>query len=200
MRLAGPSPQEAPAGSAARRRGRARQARGYRGLSDTRHVAPLLFLLLLVVPIAELWIIVQVAGAVGIVETLVLLVLVSAAGAALLKQQGMATWARLKRSVARGEVPAEEVTDGALILLGGALLLTPGFLTDVTGLVLLVPPSRAAIKGSFRRLIALWARRRWGVDLRRRRKVEVVRVERRKPSASSDSHPELGEDDSRRRE
>jgi UPF0716 protein FxsA len=148
-------------------------------------VAPLLFVLLLVVPIAELWVIVQVADAVGILETLALLILVSAAGAALLKQQGMATWARLRRNIARGEIPTEEVTDGALILLGGAFLLTPGFLTDAIGILLLLPPSRAVVKRSFQRLLARWAKRRWGFDLRPRRRVEVVRVERRDGEATS---------------
>lgn len=138
-----------------------------------------MFILLLAVPIAELWIIVEVAGAVGIVETLALLVLVSVAGAWLLKQQGLATWSRLRRSLERGDIPAEEVTDGALILLGGALLLTPGFLTDLVGLILLLPPSRATIKRGFRRFVVRWAGRRWGVAPRRRREVEVVRVERR---------------------
>jgi UPF0716 protein FxsA len=164
-------------------------ARPPRKLSDTRWVAPLLFLLLLVVPIAELWVIVEVAGALGIPETLALLVLVSVAGAWLLKQQGMATWLRLKRSLERGDIPAEEVTDGALILLGGALLLTPGFLTDLVGLTLLLPPSRAVIKGSFRRFVVKWAGRRWGVAPRRRREVEVVRVERRARATKS---PEPG--------
>jgi UPF0716 protein FxsA len=164
-------------------------ARPPRKLSDTRWVAPLLFLLLLVVPIAELWVIVEVAGALGILETLALLVLVSVAGAWLLKQQGMATWLRLKRSLERGDIPAEEVTDGALILLGGALLLTPGFLTDLVGLTLLLPPSRAVIKGSFRRFVVKWAGRRWGVAPRRRREVEVVRVERRARATKS---PEPG--------
>jgi UPF0716 protein FxsA len=164
-------------------------ARPPRKLSDTRWVAPLLFLLLLVVPLAELWVIVEVAGALGILETLALLVLVSVAGAWLLKQQGMATWLRLKRSLERGDIPAEEVTDGALILLGGALLLTPGFLTDLVGLILLLPPSRAVIKGSFRRFVVKWAGRRWGVAPRRRREVEVVRVERRARATKS---PEPG--------
>jgi UPF0716 protein FxsA len=145
-------------------------------------VALLLFLLLLAVPIAELWVIVEVARALGIVETLALLLIVSVAGTWLLKQQGLATWLRLKRSLERGEIPTEEVTDGALILLGGALLLTPGFLTDLVGLTLLLPPSRATIKGAFRRFVVKWAGRRWGVAPRRRREVEVVRVERRSHS------------------
>lgn len=164
-------------------------ARETRQLSDTRWVTPLLFLLLLAVPIAELWVIVEVAGAVGILETLALLVLVSVAGAWLLKQQGMATWLRLRRSLERGDIPAEEVTDGALILLGGALLLTPGFLTDIVGLTLLLPPSRAVIKGSFRRFVVKWAGRRWGWAPPRRRNIEVVRVERRAPKSPEPGPP-----------
>jgi UPF0716 protein FxsA len=121
----------------------------------------ILFLLLLAVPIAELYIIVQVAGAVGFFETLVLLIAISIGGAFLLKQQGLATWLRFQDSLARGEIPAREVTDGALILVGGALLLTPGFLTDGVGLVLLLPPTRAAIKSASRRLLAGWAERRF---------------------------------------
>ena len=121
----------------------------------------ILFLLLLAVPIAELYVIVQVADAVGFFETLVLLIGISIAGAFLLKQQGLATWVRFQDALARGEMPTREVTDGALILVGGALLLTPGFLTDAVGLILLLPPTRAAIKAMSRRLLAGWAERRF---------------------------------------
>src|ERR687891_1581944 len=86
----------------------------------------ILFLLLLAVPIAELYVIVQVADAFGFFETLVLLIGISIAGAYLLKQQGFATWMRFQDALARGEIPAREATDGALIIFGGALLLTPG--------------------------------------------------------------------------
>ena len=116
-------------------------------------------MLLLAVPIAELFVIVQVADAVGFFETLVLLIGISIGGAYLLKQQGLATWVRFQDALARGEIPAREVTDGALILVGGALLLTPGFLTDAVGLVLLLPPTRAAIKAASRRLLGRWAER-----------------------------------------
>jgi UPF0716 protein FxsA len=119
-------------------------------------MAPLLLVLLLVVPLVELWVIVSVASSVGVPETILLLVAISAAGAWLLKQQGLATWRRLQQSLQRGAMPAEEVTDGALILFGGALLLTPGFLTDLIGLLLLLPPSRAVVKRAFRRALALW--------------------------------------------
>ena len=147
-------------------------------------MGPLLLLLLLVVPVAELWVIVKIADGVGIVPTLLLLLFVSVAGAWLLKREGVATWRRLRETLRRGEMPTSEVTDGALILLGGALLLTPGFLTDVVGLVLLFPASRALIKRAVRRMFSRRVKSRFGVDpsrvARRRRVYEgrVVKVER----------------------
>ena len=120
-----------------------------------------LFVVLLAIPIAELWGILQVADWVGVLNTIALLIAISIAGAWLLKQQGLATWARLQRTLAAGRMPTKEVTDGALILFGGALLLTPGFLTDIVGLILLIPPTRAAVKGIFRPLLARWAERRF---------------------------------------
>lgn len=125
-------------------------------------MGPLIFLLLLAMPILELTVIVQVAEEVGVLETLALLVGISVAGAWLLKQQGLATWRSLQTTMARGEVPTKEATDGALILFGGALLLTPGFVTDVFGLLLLLPPTRALVKSSFRKLFARWAIKRAG--------------------------------------
>lgn len=139
----------------------------------------ILFLLLLAVPLIELWVIVQVAREVGIVETFVLLILVSVVGAWLLRQQGMAAWVRLQQALARGDIPTKEVTDGALILLGGALLLTPGFVTDAVGLLLLFPPTRALLKSAVRPLLARWSRRRARIYSTR-----VVRVERRYGEAS----------------
>jgi UPF0716 protein FxsA len=118
---------------------------------------------LVVVPLVELWFLLQVAEVIGAPLALVLLLLVSIAGAWLLKQQGLATWKRLHGTLRAGRIPAEEVIDGALILFGGALLLTPGFLTDVVGLMLLVPPTRAAVKAVARRwLRRRAARTRWG--------------------------------------
>ncbi len=119
-----------------------------------------LFLLLLAVPAIELWIIIRVAGELGLGTTLVLLVVISVAGAWLLKQQGLQTWRRLQSTLSRGRMPTAEVTDGALILLGGALLMTPGFLTDAFGIVLLLPPARAVVKGAARGAMGRWAARR----------------------------------------
>ncbi len=114
---------------------------------------PVLFLLLLVLPIAELYVIVQVGQQIGILPTIVLLIGVSVVGAWLLKREGLATWRRFQATMRRGQVPAKEATDGALILLGGALLMTPGFISDIVGLMLVLPPTRALVKNAFRRFI-----------------------------------------------
>lgn len=122
----------------------------------------LLFFLLLLMPLAELYVIVQVAGGIGILNTLALLILVSVGGAVLLKREGSATWRRFNEQMAAGKVPAKEVTDGAMILFGGALLLTPGFITDVVGLLLVLPPTRAVMKSAFRKAAGGMAVKRMG--------------------------------------
>lgn len=145
-------------------------------------MGPLIFLLLLAMPVVELAVIVQVAEEIGVLETLVVLVGISIAGAWLLKQQGLATWRSLQATTARGQVPTKEASDGALIVVGGALLLTPGFVTDVFGLVLLLPPTRALVKSSFRKLFAGWAIKRAG-PAGKVYSATVTRV-RRTPTAS----------------
>src|ERR671919_3124196 len=90
-----------------------------RKISDrTPHTGhmPVLLIILLAVPIIELWLIVQVASEIGVLNTIGALIVISVLGAWLLKQQGLATWARLQAALARGEMPTKEVTDGALIL------------------------------------------------------------------------------------
>lgn len=147
----------------------------------------LLFLILLGLPVAELYVIVQSARAFGVLETFAALVAISVAGAFLLKQQGLKTWRSLRATIERGEVPARAAVDGALILFGGALLLTPGFITDVAGFVLLLPPTRAALKGVARAALARWARRRL-VVIERRGSVYDAAVTRRRP-AGEDASP-----------
>jgi UPF0716 protein FxsA len=109
----------------------------------------LLFIMLLVVPITELYVIVQVGDVIGIPLTLLLLIAISVLGTVLLRREGAATYFRAREVLARGGIPSKELTDGFLILLGGALLLTPGFLTDIIGLVLIVPITRAPFKRFF---------------------------------------------------
>jgi UPF0716 protein FxsA len=119
---------------------------------------PLLALLVLfiVVPLAELYVIIKVGEAIGLVPTLALLLADSVLGSMLLRAQGRAIWRRFNEALAAGRMPHREVVDGVLIIFGGAFLLTPGFLTDVIGVVRLVPPTRALV----RRLLARRLRRR----------------------------------------
>ncbi|MEO8091484.1 MAG: FxsA family protein [bacterium] len=119
-------------------------------------MALLVLMLFIALPIAELWVIIQVGGSIGVGPTLALLVLDSLLGAVLLRSQGRLTWARFNLALGEGRVPAGEVFDGAVVILGGALLLTPGFITDVFGLLMLIPATR----GLVRRGSAALARRR----------------------------------------
>lgn len=119
----------------------------------------LLAVLFLVVPILELYVIVQVAGGIGVLNTIGLLILVSAVGAWLVKREGLGVLRRVQEQLDRGGLPHKEVLDGFLILGAGALLLTPGFLSDVIGILLLLPPVRAAIRG----VVARSLRRRAGL-------------------------------------
>ena len=112
-----------------------------------------IFFMLLVVPIAELYVIVQVGDLIGLPLTLLLLIAVSVMGTVLLKREGAATYFKARDVLARGGIPSKELTDGFLILLGGALLLTPGFLTDVVGLALILPFTRAPFKRFFTTVI-----------------------------------------------
>jgi UPF0716 protein FxsA len=107
----------------------------------------LLVLVFIVVPIAELYVLIQIGQAIGVLPTIAILILDSILGAALMRQQGRAAWLRFNRALAEGRVPGREVIDGVLVIFGGALLLTPGFLSDILGLVLLLPPTRAVIRG-----------------------------------------------------
>jgi UPF0716 protein FxsA len=115
---------------------------------------PLLILLFIVVPIAEIYVIIQVGQAIGALWTIALLIADSILGSMLMRSQGRQAWRRFNEAIAAGRPPAREVLDGALVIFGGALLLTPGFITDILGLVLLVPPTRALIRRILARRLA----------------------------------------------
>jgi UPF0716 protein FxsA len=106
----------------------------------------LLVLLFIAVPIAEIAILIQVGQAIGIGWTIALLIADAVIGAMLARSQGRAAWRRFNLAIQTGRVPARETLDGILVLFGGALLLTPGFLSDVLGLFLLLPPTRAFVR------------------------------------------------------
>ena len=100
--------------------------------------------------------IIEVGGLIGVLPTILLLFAMSVLGALLLRHQGRGAWRRFNRALAEGRFPGREVADGLLITMGGALLLTPGFITDAVGLLLLLPPTRAIARLALRR----WAARR----------------------------------------
>jgi UPF0716 protein FxsA len=106
----------------------------------------LLVLLFIVVPIAELAILIQVGQLIGVWLTIALLIADAVLGATLARSQGRAVWRRFNLALQAGRPPAREVLDGTLVLFGGALLLAPGFITDIFGIALLLPPSRALVR------------------------------------------------------
>ncbi|HZN88173.1 MAG TPA: FxsA family protein [Thermoleophilaceae bacterium] len=132
----------------------------------------LLLVIFIVVPLVELYVIVTVADSIGVVPTLLLLAIDSIVGSLLLKSQGRAVWLRFNETMAAGRVPHREVLDGVMVIFGGAFLITPGFLTDIVGIILLIPPTRAVV----RRLVA----RRLG------RRVVVGSTSRRSPRGRFD--------------
>ena len=146
-----------------------------------------LVLMFIVVPILELYVLIQIGSAIGVLPTIALLILDSVLGAALMRMQGRAVWLRFSRALAEGRVPGREVMDGALVIFGGALLLTPGFLSDILGLVLLLPPTRALVRKA---LVARFAGRlaataRSGAQHRMGR-VFTFQTGRRPPGAGDD--------------
>lgn len=119
-------------------------------------MALVLVALFVALPFAELAVIVAAADAIGLGWTFLALIAMSVAGAWLVRREGSAIWRRANDELRAGRMPARELLDGALALLGGALLLTPGFITDALGLVLLFPPTRALLRPL---VVAFMARR-----------------------------------------
>jgi UPF0716 protein FxsA len=105
-----------------------------------------LLALFIVVPIVEIYVIVKVGEAIGVLPTIALLLADAVLGSLLLRHQGRGAWRRFNLALAERRFPGREVADGLLIAVGGTLLLTPGFVTDIGGLALLIPPSRAAVR------------------------------------------------------
>ena len=109
--------------------------------------------LLIAVPLAELYVIFQVAHQLGALETVLVLVLVSMVGGWIVRRVGMGIVARSMGQLAEGRVPTDEMINGGVVLVAGALMLTPGFLTDAVGLLLLLAPVRAALRTVVRRRV-----------------------------------------------
>ena len=108
-------------------------------------VFQILFLVVLIIPFAEIYLLLLVGGIIGAFPTIFLVVFTAALGAWLLRQQGFATFRQFQANLAQGVIPAYEMIEGPIILLGGLLLLTPGFITDILGFACLIPPLRKKI-------------------------------------------------------
>lgn len=106
----------------------------------------LLVALFIVVPIIELWVIIEIGSLIGVWPTIALLIADALLGSLLLRHQGRGAWRRFNEAIAQRRFPGREVADGLLIAIGGTLLLTPGFVTDVFGLIFLIPPTRAIVR------------------------------------------------------
>src|SRR3954453_19319239 len=107
----------------------------------------LLVLLFIVIPIAELAVLIQVGQLIGVWWTILLLVADAILGSWLLRTQSRAAWRRFNEALANGGLPHREGVDGVLVIFGGVLLLTPGFITDIFGALFLFPPTRVLLRG-----------------------------------------------------
>jgi UPF0716 protein FxsA len=116
-------------------------------------MALLLVVLFVVAPLVELAVIVQVSGALGVLNTLGLLIAVSILGAWLAKREGLSVLRRIQSALDQGRLPSREVVDGGLILLAGSLMIAPGFISDCLALLLLIPPTRALARGPLLRFV-----------------------------------------------
>ncbi len=105
----------------------------------------LIFILIIVVPLFEIYLLIKIGSIVGALTIVFLIISTAIVGTMLLRQQGVATMMRFQASLAKGELPATEMLEGVILLIGGILLLTPGFLTDAVGFFCLLPLSRKAI-------------------------------------------------------
>jgi len=115
-----------------------------------------LFILFTVVPVIEIYLIIKTGQVIGPLPTVFLLLVISFAGSWLVRAQGFQTMRNIQSELAQGRLPAAQLMDGAMVLVGGVLLLTPGFFTDLLALFLLIPFTREFIK----RLVGTWLQRR----------------------------------------
>jgi UPF0716 protein FxsA len=106
----------------------------------------ILVALFIVVPIVELYVIIQIGSLIGVWPTIALLLADAVLGSLLLRHQGRGAWRRFNAALAERRFPGREVADGLLIAVGGTLLLTPGFVTDILGAIFLIPPTRALVR------------------------------------------------------
>lgn len=115
-----------------------------------------LLLFIIVVPAAEIGVLLLSGNIIGVWPTIGIILFTGVLGAYLAKKQGLETIRRAQTQLSYGQMPGEAILDGICILVGGTLLLTPGFITDITGLLLLAPPTKSV----FKKLMINWFRKR----------------------------------------
>jgi len=112
-----------------------------------------LFLLFTLVPIVEIYILIQLGGMIGALETILLVIGTGFWGAYLARREGIRVWGNIQFEMKNGKLPGDELLDGFLIFIAGVVLITPGLLTDISGFLLLIPQSRAWFKQRIKKLI-----------------------------------------------
>lgn len=113
-----------------------------------------LALLFTVVPLAELYLLIEVGRFIGVAATVLIVVLTGVLGAWLARRQGLAVFRQVQTSLAAGQLPTDAIVDGVLILVAGGVLLTPGLITDSLGFLLLIPAGRRQVRKLVRRMLA----------------------------------------------
>lgn len=125
-------------------------------MAQIRRLVPwwVLALLFIVLPMLEIYLLIQVGQVIGALWTVLLLIAAGFLGGFLVKREGSRAWRALQQALAEHRMPARELADGALILVGGTLLLTPGFLSDVVGLFCIVPVTRPVARHALTRFVS----------------------------------------------
>lgn len=101
-----------------------------------------LFILFTIIPVLELWLLIRIGGVIGFFPTVMIVIITGITGAWLAKMEGISVLAKIQHSISQGKIPKTELVNGLLVFVGGATLLTPGFITDITGLLMIFPPTR----------------------------------------------------------
>jgi len=123
------------------------------GVAFAAMILFVIFASLIGITLLEVYVVVTVGEAIGVVPTILLMLLDAAIGSVLMRTQGRTVWRRFREDLAAGRLPTRHVLDGALVIAGGALLITPGFVTDLFGVLLLLPPTRAIVRRAIVRRI-----------------------------------------------
>jgi len=117
---------------------------------------PNLILLFTIIPALEIYLLVKIGAGIGAANTVLIIIMTGVVGAYYVRLQGFAILSRLQNNLSEGRMPAGEIVDGAMLLVGGALLMTPGFITDISGFLLVFPPTRNFLK----KIVVAWIKRK----------------------------------------